>query len=727
MNTKKALLTGIIIILITAGIPTGILGGLSINMPTVYAHDSLTDALTEEPMQAYSRDRAIYLSYLTSGEWQENFINKIHENYLEEMEITATSMFDFDGNGVYELWYEANTVYGYPSVSSVLTIESGKVKNILTCSTRGSTIERSDIRFFRDSNKEEDVIGLIEREDEIFGKSESYSFYNYSNAKLTSVKYFEKTTMLIDVDLSDNDDSADYGYEFNSAIESDYNGTKSHIYFIDKKQVSKETYQEQFSSYNADPSLDPYRLTCVLPEDPLPVPKPQHKNDDDNIDFRVDDPALNSLFSDISGHWAEKDIENLTLNGFVNGITDTIFDPESTITKEQLIKLIILTLNKPPEYGYYFGDEDESIFRDMDGSEWSYRYIWYAADIGIIDGGGSFEPSAEVSRETCALWIAKGLGLDLTGNQNTHFSDHSSFQYPGAVAAVMDAGIITGFEDNTFRPQEKLTRAQAVAILNRSYNFMLAHQTDDINDFEVRREKGDFDGDSKQDTAILFVPVQDLISSDRRFKGSCFLEINGKRSPLLEMYNGSLEINLTDIDITDGFIEMAITQFGEYYICKTDFFRYTGDNLYHMGEVQAVVITEDTEDDIIEGLKEGIHFQGDGTLSFTGFPYFVKPWDIMVQYQINKKGRLEIIEKPFYDALVKHSYTIKKDIQSEGDAEHPGLTLKAGETITFMGTDLEEWLYVKTESDQFGWIHVSGNDLDFAEAYFEAEESEFAI
>jgi len=59
------------------------------------------------------------------------------------------------------------------------------------------------------------------------------------------------------------------------------------------------------------------------------------------------------------------------------------------------------------------------------------------------------------------------------------------------------------------------------------------------------------------------------------------------------------------------------------------------------------------------------------------------------------------------------------DVPPNGDENHPGIRLYKGETITFIGTDLVEWLYVENEQGLRGWLYIPAEDSIYADALFD--------
>ncbi|OKP74448.1 hypothetical protein A3842_20850 [Paenibacillus sp. P3E] len=80
----------------------------------------------------------------------------------------------------------------------------------------------------------------------------------------------------------------------------------------------------------------------------------------------------------------------------------------------------------------------------------------------------TFNPNSDITRAEFAAIIVRGLGLKL-GEGKTAFADvPADAWYAGAVETASEFGLITGFEDGTFRPDAKITREQAMNIIAKA-------------------------------------------------------------------------------------------------------------------------------------------------------------------------------------------------------------------------------------------------------------------
>ncbi|KMY55578.1 hypothetical protein AC623_17895 [Bacillus sp. FJAT-27231] len=110
-------------------------------------------------------------------------------------------------------------------------------------------------------------------------------------------------------------------------------------------------------------------------------------------------------------------------------------------------------------------------FSDVTTNNRFYNEILFLADEGIISGfaDGKFKPGQEVTRAAAAIMIGKALHLD-GANRKTPFKDvNPANTASGYIASATEKKIISGFPDGTFRPNEFVTRGQMAILLAKAF------------------------------------------------------------------------------------------------------------------------------------------------------------------------------------------------------------------------------------------------------------------
>jgi hypothetical protein len=154
---------------------------------------------------------------------------------------------------------------------------------------------------------------------------------------------------------------------------------------------------------------------------------------------------------------------------YVSGITDTSFSGTQPLTRSQAAKLLITVSGREAQ------ENETCPFQDVPG--WAKPYVAVAYQLGYLQGYSEtvFRGDQNMTRAEFAAMLvqyleADGLTLEKTASPAfTDVSRDSGAWYADAVYTLADAGVIHGYEDGTFRPNGKITRAEAVQLLSRFF------------------------------------------------------------------------------------------------------------------------------------------------------------------------------------------------------------------------------------------------------------------
>lgn len=209
-------------------------------------------------------------------------------------------------------------------------------------------------------------------------------------------------------------------------------------------------------------------------------------------------------FTDIEDHWAEQTINDMYQLNLLEGVSKSEFDPEDTVTRAEFLKFMMDAANI---YGHYIR-EGECLDATID--DWYCKYLQGALDKDLIPESmitdysvekqikvvseatdeekaktvevnvysGEFHGDNDITREEMAALAVSCIQyaageMEISG-ESMSFADENqiSEKYIDAVNKAIDLNILNGFEDNTFRPQDTLTRAQAATIAERVYDLL---------------------------------------------------------------------------------------------------------------------------------------------------------------------------------------------------------------------------------------------------------------
>ncbi|MFJ7825477.1 S8 family peptidase [Psychrobacillus sp. NPDC096623] len=111
------------------------------------------------------------------------------------------------------------------------------------------------------------------------------------------------------------------------------------------------------------------------------------------------------------------------------------------------------------------------IYSDVKRTQWFSEHIGNLANKEQINGydDGSFKPYQEITRAEAAVLIGRAKSLD-GALRKTTFSDVSEKSFAaGYIQSALDAGIISGYKDGTFKPDDKVTRGEMAILLAKAF------------------------------------------------------------------------------------------------------------------------------------------------------------------------------------------------------------------------------------------------------------------
>lgn len=132
---------------------------------------------------------------------------------------------------------------------------------------------------------------------------------------------------------------------------------------------------------------------------------------------------VTQTFKDLNSHWAKADAEMLATLGIVNGIGNGDFGPDLSLTRAQYAKLVVLGLGLTPADNPVLTFTDRAAIPD-----WARGYVAVAVERGLITGfeDGTFRAADPVSRAQVAVIAARALrgkGIEHGKGQTKHFQD----------------------------------------------------------------------------------------------------------------------------------------------------------------------------------------------------------------------------------------------------------------------------------------------------------------
>lgn len=175
-------------------------------------------------------------------------------------------------------------------------------------------------------------------------------------------------------------------------------------------------------------------------------------------------PKTITPFEDITGSWAKPYIENLYAKGLISGVDTAHYSPDTNMTRAEFIKIAIGMA------GIAHPDVIKTTFSDISASEWYAPYIQAAYEHKLVKGyaNNMFKPNQPISRAEAVKILLHAAGVNVETTEFIPiFPDIKSFYwYAKYVIYAAKNGIVNGYEDGTFGPDNSITRAEVAKIVS---------------------------------------------------------------------------------------------------------------------------------------------------------------------------------------------------------------------------------------------------------------------
>ena len=179
-------------------------------------------------------------------------------------------------------------------------------------------------------------------------------------------------------------------------------------------------------------------------------------------------PDKEAVFKDISSvPWAEEYITKLFNSGVINGDGSGSFYPERNVTREEFVKMLLLT------FDIELGSDAQADFADVAPGSWFAPYVYASYKLGIVNGisATEFGTGKNITRQDLAVMLVrclehKEIALDnsagnLTFGDEADISGYATY----AVKKLKDAGVFSGDVNGNFNPESFATRAEVAKVL----------------------------------------------------------------------------------------------------------------------------------------------------------------------------------------------------------------------------------------------------------------------
>lgn len=206
------------------------------------------------------------------------------------------------------------------------------------------------------------------------------------------------------------------------------------------------------------------------------------------------EPTDPYTIKDIENHWAFDSVADLMYAGVLSGYEDHTFRPENKVSRAEFLTALFRTAVVLEEevtvddYGFasewayreelleeYAASNLAAPYQDLNG-HWSKNAVaWvkqYVENIqpGLfakVFPGNTFDPAKPITREEAAVISSAFLQLPVEDKPLAFTDVAGGYKYQNEIKSLVNNGVVSGYPDNTFRPQDPVTRAATAVILNK--------------------------------------------------------------------------------------------------------------------------------------------------------------------------------------------------------------------------------------------------------------------
>ncbi|BBI31186.1 NHL domain-containing protein [Cohnella abietis] len=149
---------------------------------------------------------------------------------------------------------------------------------------------------------------------------------------------------------------------------------------------------------------------------------------------------------------------------YMLGYPDKTFGPEKNMTRAEATAMFARLLVKKMDVN----KEYPTSFKDVAGTKWYANAIGYMEQYGIINGylDGTFKPEAPITRAEFAS-IASRFDKLITGEPSTFSDVADNYWAKDNISFAAAKGWVKGYPDGAFKPNNNITRAEVVSLVNR--------------------------------------------------------------------------------------------------------------------------------------------------------------------------------------------------------------------------------------------------------------------
>lgn len=276
--------------------------------------------------------------------------------------------------------------------------------------------------------------------------ADAYTF-NLQDADLDDL--YEKEQITIQIDAVDKDGETDPNYNATAKLDT----SSSFGTFEEGERVQ---FENGMAYIHYTQSLSDHATITV-------------QDDTNNIEISKELAFKSNkdqdLFTDLTAaHKNYKAIKYLKENDIINGYEDGSFQPARTVSRAELIKIILLGTDKGIE------ENLENAFADVPNTAWFKNYVLTAKQEGIVEGydDGTFKPSQTVSRAEALKIVLETVGTDIPNEVSEDpYNDAQKDAWYAPYAAYAKEHNLIDARNNMLHPASGMSRAEVAELMYR--------------------------------------------------------------------------------------------------------------------------------------------------------------------------------------------------------------------------------------------------------------------
>lgn len=163
--------------------------------------------------------------------------------------------------------------------------------------------------------------------------------------------------------------------------------------------------------------------------------------------------ARRKSFVDVDNHWAREEINACVENDIIAGYGDSTFRPNNNVTVAEFIKMVVKSVD------YQLVRSGENVWPDFYIETAKYNMLVLDDEFDNYD--------LPITRSQAVNMLSRIIDLSDVKESKNKFKDIEQ-ENKKVILKLNKLGIINGYEDNTFRGEKNITRAEAIVIINRA-------------------------------------------------------------------------------------------------------------------------------------------------------------------------------------------------------------------------------------------------------------------